>query len=68
MNHQHPATDPQRSDPEERISVRVLSPFVIQAIAINGDMEVHTAKVGETVHVERWQARDLEVRELAERI
>jgi len=68
MSNLHPATGPQRSDPEEYVSVRVLSPFVIRPVAASGDMEVRMANVGETVRVERWQARDLEVRNLAERI
>lgn len=62
----HPAHDSTRPDPEERVTVRARGAFLIRTLAANGGLETRPTAIGEQVRVERWQARDLQARELAE--
>lgn len=61
----HPAQSA-RLDPEQRINVRVLGEFQIRDFAPSGGLVTRITAVGEQVRVERWQARDLQARGLAE--
>lgn len=61
----HPAHNSTRLDPEERVTVRARGEFLIRTLTENG-LSTRATAIGEQVRVERWQARDLEARELAE--
>jgi hypothetical protein len=64
----HPASDSTRLDPEQRINVRATGQFLFRDLSPHGGLETRTVAVGENVRVERWQARDLEARGLAESV